>query len=102
MLVHAIEIAGGIILVVFALRDVFDTVVVPGESRGALRVARRLLAVTLPFWKWARRGKSGVSTSFALAILIGSFYGWASASSRMRWASGFHLQPISRRHCSSS
>jgi hypothetical protein len=76
MMLKAIEIAAGVLLVVFALRDVFDTVVVPGESRGALRVARRLLAVTLPFWKWARRGKSGVSTSFAPAILIGSFLIW--------------------------
>jgi hypothetical protein len=49
MMLKAIEIAAGVLLVVFALRDVFDTVVVPGESRGALRVARRLLAVTLPF-----------------------------------------------------
>ncbi|QIO36932.1 ion channel [Bradyrhizobium sp. 1(2017)] len=76
MIVHAIEIAAGIVLVVFALRDVFDTVVVPGESRGALRVARRLLVVTLPIWKWARRGKNGVSTSFAPAILMGSFLIW--------------------------
>jgi len=76
MLVHAIEIAGGIILVVFALRDVFDTVVVPGESRGALRVARRLLEITLPIWKRTRRGQSGISTSFAPAILMGSFLIW--------------------------
>src|SRR3954447_21870620 len=76
MFVHGIEIAAGVVLVVFALRDVFDTVVVPGESRGMLRVARRLLTVALPIWKWARRGKSGVSTSFAPAILMGSFLIW--------------------------
>ncbi|OSI20474.1 ion channel [Bradyrhizobium canariense] len=76
MIIQTIEIAAGIVLVVFALRDVFDTVVVPGESRGALRVARRLLGVMLPIWKWARRGKSGVSTSFAPSILMGSFLIW--------------------------
>ncbi|WP_369725658.1 hypothetical protein AB8Z38_13630 [Bradyrhizobium sp. LLZ17] len=76
MIIQTIEIAAGMVLVVFALRDVFDTVVVPGESRGALRVARRLLAVALPIWKWARRGKSGVSTSFAPSILMGSFLIW--------------------------
>ena len=38
----AIEVVLGIVLVALALRDVFDTVVVPGESRGSLRVARRL------------------------------------------------------------
>jgi hypothetical protein len=76
MILQTVEITAGLILVVFALRDVFDTVVVPGESRGALRVARRLLAITLPIWKWVRRGKSGVSTSFAPAILMGSFLVW--------------------------
>jgi hypothetical protein len=76
MIVQTLEIIAGVLLVVLALRDVFDTVVVPGESRGALRVARRLLAVTLPIWKWTRRGKRGVSTSFAPAILMGSFLIW--------------------------
>jgi hypothetical protein len=76
MIVQTIEIAAGMVLAVFAPRYVFDTVVIPGESRGALRVARRLLAIMLPIWKWARRGKSGVSTSFAPAILMGSFLIW--------------------------
>jgi hypothetical protein len=60
MIVQTIEIVAGVLLVLLALRDVFDTVVVPGESRGALRVARRLLAIMLPIWKWTRRGKRGV------------------------------------------
>lgn len=57
-------------------RDVFDTVVVPGESRGALRVARRLLFAMLPLWKRMRRGKTGVSTSFAPSVLMASFVTW--------------------------
>jgi hypothetical protein len=76
VIARAIEIAAGVVLVVLALRDVFDTVVVPGESRGALRVARRLLVVAVPIWKWTRRGKRAVSTSFAPAILMGSFFIW--------------------------
>lgn len=60
-----VEVTAGVAVVALALRDVFDTVVVPGESRGALRVARRLLFAMLPAWKWIRRGKTGISTSFA-------------------------------------
>jgi hypothetical protein len=59
------EVVLGVALVGLALRDVFDTVVVPGESAGALRVARRLLFTMLPVWKRLRRGKTGISTSFA-------------------------------------
>lgn len=76
MIGRIVEIVLGIALVGLALRDVFDTVVVPGESRGALRVARRLLIVMLPVWKWARSGKTGISTSFAPAVLMASFIVW--------------------------
>jgi hypothetical protein len=66
MIGRSFEIVLGIALVVLAMRDVFDTVVVPGESSGALRVARRLLLIMLPVWKWTRRGNSGISTQHAL------------------------------------
>jgi hypothetical protein len=71
-----IEVVAGIGIVGLSLRDVFDTVVVPGESRGALRVARRLLFAMLPLWKRMRRGKTGVSTSFAPSVLMASFVVW--------------------------
>jgi hypothetical protein len=71
-----LESAAGIVLVTLALRDVFDTVVVPGESTGTLRIARRLLVIMLPIWKWSRRGKTGISTSFAPSVLMGSFVTW--------------------------
>ena|GEM_PF-5504060 len=70
-----IELVAGIGLVGLSLRDVFDTVVVPGESRGALRVGRLLFAM-LPLWKRMRRGKTGVSTSFAPSVLMASFVVW--------------------------
>lgn len=77
MLIREIlEIVAGGVLVGLALRDVFDTVVVPGEARGALRVARRLLFAMLPVWKRLRRGKAGISTSFAPAVLMASFVTW--------------------------
>ena len=72
----AIEVVLGIVLVALALRDVFDTVVVPGESRGSLRVARRLLSAMLPLWKRMRHGKTGISTSFAPSVLMASFVIW--------------------------
>jgi hypothetical protein len=77
MLIREIaEVVIGIALVALALRDVFDTVVVPGESAGALRVARRLLFMMLPVWKRLRRGKTGISTSFAPPVLMASFVAW--------------------------
>jgi hypothetical protein len=66
----------GIVLGGLALRDVFDTVMVPGESTGPLRVARRLLLLTLPIWKMAQRGKPGISTSFGPFALMSSFLVW--------------------------
>jgi hypothetical protein len=70
------EVILGIVLVAIALRDVFDTVVVPGESRGSLRAARRLLSAMLPIWTMARRGKTAVSTGFAPSVLMASFVVW--------------------------
>jgi hypothetical protein len=70
---ETLEILIGSGAVALALRDVFDTVVVPGESAGAFRIARRLLFVMLPIWKRVRRGKTGISTSFAPAVLMASF-----------------------------
>jgi hypothetical protein len=80
MIGRIFEIVLGIALVVLAMRDVFDTVVVPGESSGALRVARRLLLVMLPVWKWTRRGKSGISTNTPLAAGFRRCAGALSAS----------------------
>jgi hypothetical protein len=72
----SIEVVLGILLVGLALRDVFDTVVVPGESRGSLRIARRLLSTMLPIWKMVCRGKTGISTGFAPSVLMASFVAW--------------------------
>ena len=46
----------GLALAGLTLRDVFDTVVVPGGSRASLRVTHRLRLALLPLWK-ALRGR---------------------------------------------
>ncbi|MBV9527359.1 hypothetical protein [Sphingomonas sp.] len=76
MLVPIVELLAGAALVLMTLRDVFDTVVVPGGSRTSLHVARRLLRVMLPLWRWLRPGK-GISTTFAPVLLVASFVTWA-------------------------
>jgi hypothetical protein len=66
----------GVVLAAMTLRDVFETVVVPGGSRASLRVARRLGAVLLPLWKAVRGKRRGISGGFAPVVLFGSFVIW--------------------------
>jgi hypothetical protein len=66
----------GIVVAGLTLRDVFDTVVVPGGSRAALQVARRLGAALLPVWKLVRGRRRGVSGTFAPVVLVASFVIW--------------------------
>src|SRR3569833_2546010 len=66
----------GLILAGMTLRDVFDTVVVPGGSRASLRVARRMTWLLLPVAKLVRGRRKGLSTIFAPSILVSSFILW--------------------------
>lgn len=66
----------GLVLAAMTLRDVFDTVVVPGGSRASLRVAHRLVVLMLPLWKHARGRRRGLSTTFAPLVLVSSFVVW--------------------------
>ncbi len=66
----------GLVLAGLTLRDVFDTVIVPGGSRASLQVARRLGAILLPLWKAVRGKRRGVSGTFAPVVLVGSFFTW--------------------------
>lgn len=66
----------GLVLAGMVLKDVFDTVVVPGGSRTSLRVAHRLVAVSLPVWKRVRGRKRGLSTAFAPFVLVSCFIIW--------------------------
>ena len=87
----------GVILAGMTLRDVFETVVVPGGSRASLKVARRLGAVLLPVWKAARGRRRGVSGGFAPTLLFGSFLIWivllAVAFGAMAYAARSHFDP---------
>ena len=58
------------------LRDVFETVIVPGGSRASLRIAHRVVFTLLPLWKLVRGRHRGLSTSFAPLVLVTSFTIW--------------------------
>ena len=74
MVLRAAEVAAGLLLVWATLRDLFYTVVVPGSTRGLLKVSRRLVRWTLPL---AKRGRGrGLDVNFAPFVLGGSFLTW--------------------------
>src|SRR5690348_10458641 len=87
----------GIGLAAMTLRDVFETVVVPGGSRASLRVARRLGALLLPVWKAVRGRRRGISGAFAPVVLFGSFVIWiallAAAFGLMAYSARGHFRP---------
>jgi len=74
MMLRAFESILGLVLAGVTLRDVCDTVVVPGGSRGTLKLVRRLARATLPLWRRIRNGP--ISLNFAPAIMLGAFVGW--------------------------
>jgi hypothetical protein len=76
MIVRIGEFLLGLAIAAATLRDVFDTVVVPGGSRASLHVARRMIGLLLPLWKAMRGRRKGLSTSFAPLILVSSFFVW--------------------------
>ena len=87
----------GIILAWLTLRDVFDTVVVPGGSRASLQVTRRAGRVLLAIWKHARRRDRGISHAFAPLVLVSSFVIWMSllalAFGLMAYGMRAHFEP---------
>jgi hypothetical protein len=66
----------GLVLAAMVLKDVFETVVVPGGSRASLKVTHRLVIVFLPVWKRIRGRRRGLSTAFAPFILVSCFVIW--------------------------
>ena len=87
----------GVVLAAMTLRDVFETVVVPGGSRASLRVARRVGALLLPLWKAVRGRRRGISGAFAPVVLFGSFVIWisllATAFGLMAYSVRGHFRP---------
>lgn len=76
MLLNLVLFVAGLILAGMVLKDVFDTVVVPGGSRASLRVAHRLVFTFLPVWKQVRGRRRGLSSSFAPFVLVSCFIVW--------------------------
>jgi hypothetical protein len=74
MIPQLLEGALGLAVVVLTLRDVFETVVVPGGPRGFLRMQPRLVRIFLPWTRRARRGAIGVG--FAPTMLLLAFILW--------------------------
>jgi hypothetical protein len=87
----------GFSLAAMTLRDVFETVVVPGGSRASLRVTKRLLWTLLPLWKWVRGKRHGLSGAFAPLVLVLSFVIWiallALGFGLMAYSMRFHFDP---------
>lgn len=77
MLLNSIELIVGVALVLMTLRDVFETVVVPGGSKASLQVAHRLVRVLLPLWRWLRP-RRGISPTFAPVLLVAAFVVWST------------------------
>ena len=90
MLISILLVLAGFAIVALTLRDVFSTVVVPGESKATLHIARRLLFVLLPAW---RGGRSGVPVSFAPFILVTTFLIWM-----LLLTFGFAIMALGLRH----
>jgi hypothetical protein len=97
MALNALLALIGSVLAWTTLRDVFDTVVVPGGSRASLRVAQRLGSVLLLVWKAVRGRRRGISGSFAPVVLFGSFLIWLAllglAFGLMAYAARSQFQP---------
>ena len=97
MALNALLALLGVSLAAMTLRDVFDTVVVPGGSRASLRVAQRIGTVMLPVWKAIRGRRRGLSGSFAPVVLFASFVVWfallALGFGLMAYAARSQFQP---------
>ena len=78
MVVDILLFVVGLAISLVTLRDVFDTVIVPGTSHTSLHIARRLVLVLLPIWKRLRGPRRALSGTFAPVVLVGSFVLWMS------------------------
>jgi len=97
MILNLLLSLAGVALAWITLRDVFDTVVVPGGSRASLQVTRRVGSLLLIIYKLVRGRKRGVSNTFAPLVLVSSFVIWmmllAVAFGLMAYSGRSHFSP---------
>lgn len=97
MVLDIVLFLAGLMLAAMTLRDVFETVVVPGGSRASLQIAHRLGRALLPLWKMLPGKRPGISSTFAPIILVGSFVIWiallALAFGMTAYSTRSHFQP---------
>jgi len=97
MALDLLLVVPGMLLAWLILRDVFDTVVVPGGSRASLQVTRRIGSVLLLLFKLIRGRRRGLSSTFAPLVLVSSFVTWmallAAAFGLMSYGARNHFSP---------
>lgn len=97
MAANILFFVAGMLLAAMTLRDVFQTVIVPGGSQSSLSVAHRLVFILLPLWKWARGRRRALSATFAPLLLVLSFVIWvlllALGFGLAAWALRSQFQP---------
>jgi len=72
-------LAIGIAIVGLTLRDVIDSVVIPGAAQGWLKLAERIRTLSLPVWRKTladRRSAPRMSRTFAPFVLVATLAGW--------------------------
>jgi hypothetical protein len=92
-MLNTIFVLAGLVLVMMTLNDVFETVVVPGGNKASLRVARRVVTISLPVWKAVAGRRRPISKMFAPAVLVASFVAWMALLT-----TGFGLMAYATRH----
>ena len=75
------EFALGLVIVSFALLDVFSTIMIPGPSKGPFRIGVRLRNLILPPWRYLSHRRTGgrrqrLSNFFAPFLFIALFGTW--------------------------
>jgi hypothetical protein len=77
--VQFVVLAIGIVIIGLTLRDVIDSVVIPGAAQGWLKLAERIRTLSLPMWRKTiadRQSAPRMSRTFAPFVLVATLAGW--------------------------
>ena len=84
-LLHGVEVAAGVVIVLTVFYDLFQSVVLPRPAVGKIQLARILIRPAWRIWRWVSQRTSRVErsearlASFAPLALLALFLVWASA-----------------------